>query len=207
MCGLLIAVTSHAMEHGRQGMGASEVAARGLRSCSCQAPQLGRTQAVELTCSTTEIWDLPRSGIKPLSPALTGGFFTLSQQGSPCILAFFRGGQSQHPLGGQGSNLQAIRQIFSKQNLHPWRTFFKDLKNNDPLALHLPVLLNASLASLMSLVILFALCVFVSLSKKLGVLQQVWLNNFFNYNSFCLKTMHILMLLLESQLSRSCLSQ
>jgi len=46
--------------------------------------------------STQENWsglpfpspgDLPSPGIKPVSPALTGGFFTTEPPGKPCILA------------------------------------------------------------------------------------------------------------------------
>ena len=36
-------------------------------------------QAQFLQC----IWDLPRSGIEPLSPALAGGFFTTGLPGKP----------------------------------------------------------------------------------------------------------------------------
>ena len=46
------------------GAWASVVAARGLSSCDAQA---------ELLC---DMWDLPRPGIKPVSPALAGRFLT-----------------------------------------------------------------------------------------------------------------------------------
>ena len=32
------------------------------------------------------MWDLPRPGIEPVSPALTGGFLSTVQQGSPAII-------------------------------------------------------------------------------------------------------------------------
>ena len=35
------------------------------------------------------MWDLPRPGLKPVSPALAGGFLTIAPPGKPCILFFF----------------------------------------------------------------------------------------------------------------------
>ena len=34
------------------------------------------------------MWDLPGSGIQPMSPALAGGFFTTESPGKPCVLVF-----------------------------------------------------------------------------------------------------------------------
>ena len=61
---LFLAVVSFVAEHG-----ASVVAECGLRSCGIGA---------SLCCS---MWDLPRPGIKPVSPALVGGFFTIGPPG------------------------------------------------------------------------------------------------------------------------------
>ena len=36
-----------------------------------------------LSCSKTGRWDVPRSGIEPMSPALAGGFFTTEPPGQP----------------------------------------------------------------------------------------------------------------------------
>ena len=36
-----------------------------------------------LSCSEACGWDLPRSGMEPVSPALTGGFFTTESPGKP----------------------------------------------------------------------------------------------------------------------------
>ena len=38
------------------------------------------------------VWDLLRLGIKPLSPALTGGFFTISHQGSLIVSSLLKQG-------------------------------------------------------------------------------------------------------------------
>ena len=50
------------------------------------APRPQRTGSIVvvhgLSCSTAS-WDLPKSGVEPVSPAVAGGFFTPSQQGSP----------------------------------------------------------------------------------------------------------------------------
>ena len=63
MCGLLIAVASRC---GAWALGAraSVVVARGLSSCGARALLLHG------------MWDLPGPGIKPVSPALAGGFLT-----------------------------------------------------------------------------------------------------------------------------------
>ena len=56
----------------------------GLSSCSRQTQWLwllgSRTQTQQLWCS---MWDLPRPGIKLMSPALAGGFFTTEPAGKP----------------------------------------------------------------------------------------------------------------------------
>ena len=71
--GLLIAVASLVAEHGLQ--------AHGLSSCSLQA--LGRRLS---SCGARAqllrgMWDLPGSGLKPVSPALAGGFLTTAPPG------------------------------------------------------------------------------------------------------------------------------
>ena len=35
------------------------------------------------------VWDLPRSGIEPVSPELTDGLFTAEPPGKPCFLFLF----------------------------------------------------------------------------------------------------------------------
>ena len=54
---------------------ASVAAVCGLSRCGAQA---------ELSLS---IWDLPRPGIKPVSPVLAGRFFTTEAPGKSCIFA------------------------------------------------------------------------------------------------------------------------
>ena len=39
--------------------------------------------------SCCDMWDLPGSGIEPVSPALAGGFFTSESPGKPIRLVFF----------------------------------------------------------------------------------------------------------------------
>ena len=66
------------------GTRASAVAAHRLSSCSARA--LGHAGFsscgtwAQLLCG---MWDLPGPGIKPVSPALAGGFSTMRHQGSP----------------------------------------------------------------------------------------------------------------------------
>ena len=61
VCGLLLAVASLVVEHRLQ--------VHGLSSCGSRAQLLHG------------MWDLPGPGIKPVSPALTGGFLTITPAG------------------------------------------------------------------------------------------------------------------------------
>ena len=66
-----IGAASFAAEHSRCGVWASAVAARGLNRCGAWAQLLQR------------MWDLPRSGIEPVSPALAGKLFTTEPPWKP----------------------------------------------------------------------------------------------------------------------------
>ena len=72
--------------HRPQSAQVSVVVARGLNSCGSQALEhrLGScgTQAQLLR----SMWDLPGSGIEPVSPALAGGFLTTAPPGKSHIL-------------------------------------------------------------------------------------------------------------------------
>ena len=60
------------------------VVAHELSSCSSQAPGhrlSGCGVRAQLLCS---MWDLPRPGTEPVSPALAGRFFTTEPPGKPC---------------------------------------------------------------------------------------------------------------------------
>ena len=65
-------------QHRLQGPPASVVSARGFRTCGSQA--MGTGSIVVLLQGT---WDLPGSGMEPMSPALEGGFFTTEPPGKP----------------------------------------------------------------------------------------------------------------------------
>ena len=81
--GLPIAAASLVVERGLWGSQASVVAACGLTSCG------SRTLEHRLNCCGARVyllhdtWDLPRSGIEPVSPVLAGGFLTTEQPGKP----------------------------------------------------------------------------------------------------------------------------
>ena len=81
MCRLLIVVTSLVAEHRLYSMWVSVVAVLGLSSCGSQTlkHRLNSCDAqAELLC---RMWDLPGPGIKPMPPALAGGFFTTEPPG------------------------------------------------------------------------------------------------------------------------------
>ena len=75
---LLLGVASLIAEPWVQGMRATVVAARRLGSWGSRAKLL------------QGMWHLPGPGIKPVSPALTGGFFTTEPPGKPFIYLFLK---------------------------------------------------------------------------------------------------------------------
>ena len=87
--GLLIAVASLIAEHGLQEHGlqqlwhaASVAVARGLQSTGSVIV------AHRLSCSATGMWDLPRPGLKPVSPALAGRFLTTPPPGKSHYICY-----------------------------------------------------------------------------------------------------------------------
>ena len=73
---LLTEVASLVEEHGLSGARASVVVAPRLYSCGARAWLL------------QGMWEFPRSGITPGSPALVGGFFTTEPPGKPYLLFY-----------------------------------------------------------------------------------------------------------------------
>ena len=70
------------------GARTSVVVARVLSSCGLRALELRLSSCgtrAQLLCS---MWDLPRPGIEPMSPALAGGFLTTALQGKPKFSIF-----------------------------------------------------------------------------------------------------------------------
>ena len=55
----------------------------GLSSCSSWAVEYGLNSGDAQAYLLCAMWDLPGSGIKPLSPALAGRFFTTGLPGKP----------------------------------------------------------------------------------------------------------------------------
>ena len=71
----LIAVASLVAENGLQGAQASAVMARGLSSFGSPAPEHRSKSCGAWAESLCGKWDLPRSRLKPVSPASAGRFF------------------------------------------------------------------------------------------------------------------------------------
>ena len=74
--GLLIVAASLCCGARALGARASVVVVRRLSSCGAQALSLRST------------WDLPRPGLKPVSPALAGGFLTTAPPGKSLFSLF-----------------------------------------------------------------------------------------------------------------------
>ena len=73
---LPIEVASREAERRLEGTQASGTVVRRLRSCGFQALGHGFNRCGARASLLGGMWDLPRYGIKPVSPALVGGFFT-----------------------------------------------------------------------------------------------------------------------------------
>ena len=81
MHGLLIAVASLVKGHGLLGAWASVTAACGLSSCGSWALEYRLSSWGAWAWLLCGLWDLPRSGIEPMSLALAGRFFTTGPRG------------------------------------------------------------------------------------------------------------------------------
>ena len=84
--GGFIAVVSLAVEHEVQDAQASVVAACGLNACSSRTSRAQAQQLWHMGLVVLSMWDIPGSGIKPVSPALAGGFLTTDPSGRPTSL-------------------------------------------------------------------------------------------------------------------------
>ena len=76
--GLLIAVASLVAEHRLQARGLQQLQHTGSWAIECRLSSCG-TRAQLLR----GMWDLPGPGLKPVSPALAGGFLTTAPPGKP----------------------------------------------------------------------------------------------------------------------------
>ena len=65
------------------GARASVVVARGLSSCGSRALERRLSSCGARALLLRGMWDLPRSGLEPMSPALAGRFLTTAQAGKP----------------------------------------------------------------------------------------------------------------------------
>ena len=83
--GRLIWEAPFVAEHKLQGV-ASVCAARGLSICTSQALEHRLNSCGTQAYLFHGMWNLPGSGIKPVSLALAGEFFATEPQGSPIVL-------------------------------------------------------------------------------------------------------------------------
>ena len=71
------------MEHRLWDVQAAAAGALGLSSCVSWAVEHRLSNCGTQAQLLHGMWDLPRSGIEPVSPALAGGFFTTEPPGKP----------------------------------------------------------------------------------------------------------------------------
>ena len=62
--------------------------ARGLSSCGSRALEHRLSSCGAQASLLCGMWDLPGTGIKPMSPALAGGFSTTAPPGKPQHIIF-----------------------------------------------------------------------------------------------------------------------
>ena len=94
----------------------SVVVARGLSSCSLQAPEQRLSSCGTRTQLLHGMWDLPGPGLKPVSPALAGGFLTTAPPGKPlCKCFIMNDGKSSPKPNMFNSFLQQGAEILSFQ--------------------------------------------------------------------------------------------
>ena len=86
VCMLLTEVASLVEEHGLWGARASVVVAHGFSSRGSRALEHRLNSCGAWAWLLQGMWELPRSGIKPISPALVDGFFTTEPPGKPYLL-------------------------------------------------------------------------------------------------------------------------
>ena len=84
---LLIVVASRCRAQA-WGARASVVVAFGLSSCGSQALERRLSSCGAQTQLLRGMWDLPRPGLEPVSPALAGGFLTTAPPGKPWEVLF-----------------------------------------------------------------------------------------------------------------------
>ena len=82
-CGGFSCCGAHAL-----GARASVVVAHGLNSCGSRAVERRLSSCGARALLLCGMWDLPRPGIEPVSPALAGRFLTTAPSGNPphCLL-------------------------------------------------------------------------------------------------------------------------
>ena len=71
------------------GVWASVAAAQGLSSCGSRALEHRLNSSGAHASLLRDTWDLPGSRIKPMAPALAGGFYTTEPPGKPSNLILF----------------------------------------------------------------------------------------------------------------------
>ena len=81
LCRLLIAVVVLLQSTGLQSAWASVVVVHGLHSYSSWSPENRLSSYVTWPLFLQSMWDLPRRGMEPMSPALAGRFFTTEPSG------------------------------------------------------------------------------------------------------------------------------
>ena len=83
VCTPLTAVASLVAGRGLEGTRAQEFATQGLGSCGSWALEHRLSSCGSRAWLLQGMWELPDPGIKLMSPALAGGFFTTEPEGKP----------------------------------------------------------------------------------------------------------------------------
>ena len=96
------------------GTQASVVVSRRLSSCGSRDPELRLSSCGARAQLFRHIWDLPRPGLEPMSPALAGGFLTTAPPGKPSFFTHQLDYFSKKPLP---VNIHFITQWYMNHSL------------------------------------------------------------------------------------------
>ena len=137
------------------------VVAHGLNSCNLQVLEHQLSSCGARAQLLRGMWDLPGSGIEPMSPALAGGFFTTEPPGKPLKL-ILRGSQKQGKRSSQSkahiSGWAHKFQIYYRNSIA-----FLVAQNSYELSMKISVKFHQLWASLVA-----------QLVKNLSAMQEIW---------------------------------
>ena len=88
-----------------------EIQIKTIHGCGYQALEYRLNSCSAQTQVLRSMWDLPRSGIEPMSPALAGGFFTFEPPGKPPKAYLLGQGKLTLYLWSRNCNMSGTKEL------------------------------------------------------------------------------------------------